>query len=219
MKSKNREINIFNMSALDLFASALGAFLLLAVVALPYFGNTAIMDDEEAAAELQRTREALAQAQAELEACRAELESERTARTQAEAQLEQCRREAQANFLLILMNWGSQDDVDLHVTDPSGNEYYYESRAFSGSPARFEEDNTVGPGNEVWLHPDVSPGVYTIEYVLYGSRSGRAVPVRGAALHNDGRLSFDEVTLPARDGERRLAAKVQVAADGRVTIL
>lgn len=37
MKRKNREINIFNMSALDLFASAMGAFLVLAVVALPYY--------------------------------------------------------------------------------------------------------------------------------------------------------------------------------------
>ena len=37
MKKKNREINIFSMSALDLFASAMGAFLLIAVMALPYY--------------------------------------------------------------------------------------------------------------------------------------------------------------------------------------
>ena len=29
MKSRNRDINIFSMSALDLFASAMGAFMLL----------------------------------------------------------------------------------------------------------------------------------------------------------------------------------------------
>lgn len=40
MKKKNREVNIFSMSALDLFASAMGAFMLLAVIALPFFGNT-----------------------------------------------------------------------------------------------------------------------------------------------------------------------------------
>ena len=40
MKSRNRDINIFNMSALDLFASALGAFILIAVVLFPYFPNT-----------------------------------------------------------------------------------------------------------------------------------------------------------------------------------
>ena len=40
MKLKSREINIFSMSALDLFASGMGAFILLAVMALPFFPNT-----------------------------------------------------------------------------------------------------------------------------------------------------------------------------------
>ena len=41
MKRRNREISIFSMSALDLFASALGAFILIAIVIFPYFPNTA----------------------------------------------------------------------------------------------------------------------------------------------------------------------------------
>lgn len=36
-RRKSREINIFSMSALDLFASALGAFILIAIIALPYY--------------------------------------------------------------------------------------------------------------------------------------------------------------------------------------
>lgn len=39
MKLKNREVNIFSMSALDLFASGMGAFILLAVISLPFFSN------------------------------------------------------------------------------------------------------------------------------------------------------------------------------------
>ena len=41
MKRRSREISIFSMSALDLFASALGAFILIAIVIFPYFPNTA----------------------------------------------------------------------------------------------------------------------------------------------------------------------------------
>ena len=41
MKRRSREISIFSMSALDLFASALGAFILIAIVMFPYFPNTA----------------------------------------------------------------------------------------------------------------------------------------------------------------------------------
>ena len=40
MKRKSRELSIFSMSALDLFASALGAFILISVVMFPYFPNT-----------------------------------------------------------------------------------------------------------------------------------------------------------------------------------
>ena len=39
VKTRNREINIFSMSALDLFASALGAFIFLAIILLPFFPN------------------------------------------------------------------------------------------------------------------------------------------------------------------------------------
>ena len=37
MKRRSREVVIFSMSALDLFASALGAFILVTIVLLPYY--------------------------------------------------------------------------------------------------------------------------------------------------------------------------------------
>ena len=40
MKRKKREVSAFSMSAVDLFASAMGAFILLAVIALPFFPKT-----------------------------------------------------------------------------------------------------------------------------------------------------------------------------------
>jgi hypothetical protein len=40
MRSRSREINIFSMSALDLFASAMGAFILITVVLFPFFPHT-----------------------------------------------------------------------------------------------------------------------------------------------------------------------------------
>ncbi len=75
MKIRSREINIFSMSALDLFASALGAFMILTVAALPFFPNTG--DSPELVAEvaetLAQTQEQLEQAQAELAQSQSEL--------------------------------------------------------------------------------------------------------------------------------------------------
>ena len=47
VKTRNREINIFSMSALDLFASALGAFILIAIILLPFFPNLNANIDSE----------------------------------------------------------------------------------------------------------------------------------------------------------------------------
>ncbi|MEO0335122.1 MAG: hypothetical protein AAF202_01930, partial [Pseudomonadota bacterium] len=40
MAKKNREINVFSTSAIDLFASALGVFIVLVMILFPYFGKT-----------------------------------------------------------------------------------------------------------------------------------------------------------------------------------
>tara|TARA_R100001163_G_scaffold64548_2_gene59067 strand:+ start:1863 stop:2729 length:867 start_codon:yes stop_codon:yes gene_type:complete len=82
VKIRSREINIFSMSALDLFASALGAFMLLTIAALPFFPNTG--DSPELVAEV---AEALEQAQQELEQTQEEL-------SQTQSDLSQSQQEA-----------------------------------------------------------------------------------------------------------------------------
>ena len=63
MRRSSRDINVFSMSALDLFASALGAFMLLAVVFFPFFPNTG--DDQGAVDDV---KEKLVKAEGEAEA-------------------------------------------------------------------------------------------------------------------------------------------------------
>lgn len=197
MKARGRALNIFSMSALDLFASALGAFILLAVIALPFFANTAQLDDASLLGQITQAREELAQAQAELEEA------------------------AKANFMVVIMSWSTADDVDLHVIDPAGREFSHRQEEYPGSEAKFEEDVTNGPGNELWLHPKVTPGEYVVEYVYYTDRNPSGpVRVRGTVLHRDGRIALPEVTLrSASPRDRQRAAVLRVAAeDGRVQV-
>ncbi len=68
MKLRNREVNIFSMSALDLFASGMGAFILLAFVALPFFPHTATdAQIVELTSELEQTKQERDRAQREAE--------------------------------------------------------------------------------------------------------------------------------------------------------
>ena len=330
MKRRNREVSIFSMSALDLFASALGAFILLAIVMFPYFPNTGTADQRDLDAALERLqaeetsneelqevlreiredlerrleavraeaerqvaaaqREAEA-AQEEAEAAQREAEAARDAAevaqreaseaqaeaaaaqqaaeaaqdaaesaqreaSEAQAEAAAAQREADAaeaeaaaaqrelseaqealaeggdreraleqalererrrKFLLVVISWSDDDDVDLHVVDPAGNEFFYGARSHAGSGARFEEDTTDGPGNEVWLHPQVTPGEYRVYYNLFSEGGAPGVSVRGSVVH-----SIDRDELPSRRltrvGNRTLVATVVVDRDANVTV-
>lgn len=76
MKPRSREINVISMSALDLFASGLGAFIFLALIAIPFAPNLGSSPEDvvklkDRIAELD---EELEETQAELEKAKAEFE-------------------------------------------------------------------------------------------------------------------------------------------------
>jgi len=251
MKKRSREINVFSVSALDLFASALGAFILLSLLFMVFFAMTSPdpgQTEEEASTALEQCRSQLAMAEAhasapeiqlaeasnaadfascesgmaQLEQALAQCQSQAGASGELIESLEQaneellaCRRELKRTFVLVLASWSSSDDVDLHVVDPDGREFYYENRRISGSEAALEEDNTQGPGNEVWLHPSAVTGRYRVCYKLY--RGAPSPVVRGSVLWQEGKTEIPDMRL-TEDGQVRLAAEVVVDDDGVVSV-
>ena len=135
---------------------------------------------------------------------------------QLESNLETCQAQARKKLLLVLMSWGTSDDIDLHVIDPAGREFFYQARSFSGSRAKLEEDNIRGPGNEIWLHPAAEPGTYRVYYKYFGG-SGGNVRVRGAVLTPEGRSSLPDRTL-RRINQKPLVATISVDAEGNMRV-
>ena len=64
----------------------------------------------------------------------------------AEQELQSCAQQLRKKFVLVVISWSTNDDVDLHVIDPAGREYYYEKKFHSGSRAKLEEDRHPRPG-------------------------------------------------------------------------
>tara|TARA_R100000900_G_scaffold146533_1_gene137422 strand:+ start:3348 stop:4073 length:726 start_codon:yes stop_codon:yes gene_type:complete len=236
LKLRNKEVNIFSMSALDLFASALGAFMLLAIVALPFFPNTgdspqlvenlqaemqAEIDElreqlESQNIELDAPSDILSQTQEELAQCQAEIPAGDIL-TSTQNELEACRDLLQQTFVLVVISWGTSDDVDLHIIDPQGNEYYYAARTFPGSDAAFEEDNIQGPGNEIWLSPSAMQGDYEIYSNMYSKSAANPATVRGSILHQNGRIALPDTILSAT-GEKPLIVTFNVDDQGNVEL-
>lgn len=223
MKRRSREINIFSMSALDLFASALGAFMLITVVLFPFFPNTGDSPERvaevraEIAEQIDQLEASLAASITQIESVEQELGACTTTLDTIEDEFENCQAALQQTFVLVVISWGTSDDVDLHVIDPRGNEYYYADDSFPGSDAALEEDNTTGPGNEIWLSPTAIPGDYEVYANMFSKRDSSPADVRGSLLHQNGRLDIPTTTI-STDGDKPLLIRFNVNSEGTVTV-
>ncbi|RLC16231.1 MAG: hypothetical protein DRI57_11555 [Deltaproteobacteria bacterium] len=257
MKPRNREINIFNLSMLDVISGALGAFLIIMIILFPFYkkepidyqrnireltqqleaarqrSQAAEKQAEAARALAERNRQALEKAQAEArrnsqtaQEAHAEIERSRQAVQEAQAQAERNRQRAQEaehrlakTFLVIYIRWNTErQDIDLHVIDPSGAEFYYEKKTISGRPGELSEDSKVGPGNEVWEIHGAPPGKYRVYARLYNPHGNSAVPtVKGRVIYRDGSTTLSEVRL-TRLKEKKQMATIIVQPDGSVQI-
>ncbi len=146
MKPRNREVNIFNMSMLDVISGALGAILIVMVVLFPHYNKEG--SPEEIAALKKRLEEA-----------------------EKDAKKGRIR-----NPILIMAEWYSnRHDIDLFVDDGSKKAPKFDPRKKFKAywPGDVRTEFTGGPGHELWLMRDTPPGEYKIYLNLY-DRKGNA---------------------------------------------
>ncbi|MEI6414245.1 MAG: hypothetical protein WCP34_08295 [Pseudomonadota bacterium] len=215
MRPRNREINIFDMNLLNVISKAMAAFLIVMVILMPYYKKEKI-DYQTTIARLQQTVQQLQAAQA-LSAD----EQTRQALTEAEQQRQRAEglaRQLSKTFLVLYVRWQTRDDVDLHVVDPSGAEFWFQKKTIEGRPGELSEDNILGPGNEVWEIRDAPPGDYRIYVELFTIRDERKpVVVRGRLFHRDGSTPLPEVPL-LQAHQRELIATIHVDSGGNVLV-
>ncbi len=74
MRKRDRTLNVFSVSALDLFASAMGTFILIAIILFPYYlkTETATAQLKQNAAEIEKINKRAAQARAAVEKAKRE---------------------------------------------------------------------------------------------------------------------------------------------------
>lgn len=220
------------MSALDLFASAMGAFILIAVVALPYYLKT----DKSLLEENRVLKQQLVEVRSSLDQCRIEsakltqqVEQEKAkARESAQAaedtqqQLQNCQKKLKETFIAVVMQWSETGvDIDLYVTDPDGNEFYFSKDNRTGSDypnsdAKLSRDTTRGPGVEVWEIPLASQGRYKIAYKFHSGEenSSNTSKISANIYTNKGSHAMRTVTL--RKSQKKQVASVVIDGEGNV---
>ncbi len=150
MKPKNREVNIFNLSMLDVISGALGAILMVMIVLFPFYGRETSAGD----AEYWRQR--------------------------AEKAEKKVKNLEIRNPVVVAVSWTTtQQDVDLFVDDGSKKAPRYDPTQKYGSywNGDIRTERKVGPGDEMWLLRDMPPGEYKLYLNLFARNGNTATCV------------------------------------------
>lgn len=239
MRRRKAELTVFSIATLDVFASAMGVFMLIAVILFPYYMKNvdAISARDTARVEALAAQAAAAAAEADarqaeesarraqedaadrVAAAEADVQSARDDAAQQEQRARAAERQLRQTFLLVLINWSTADDVDLHLRDPSGAWFSWERPRIQGRPGSLSQDVQRGPGNEVWQVESAAPGLYVVCANRFRPRTSGQVRVQGDVYHQDGRLSLNAVMLaPQGDNRVRPMAVIAVDDEGGVSL-
>jgi len=127
------------------------------------------------------------------------------------AGLEKQLRRYQSRDLVVILSWDTQaTDVDLHVTEPGGEECFY-SRLHTKSGGGLDHDVTTGLGPETYSIRRAAPGTYKIEADYFRGTGRTRVTVK--VFRNRGAEDERVETYTAELGkekERLTVAEVKI---------
>ena len=152
MRKKSREITVFSLSALDLFCSAMGVFMILCLVLFPHHKQQMVATP----ATPQQPNPA---PPAPAMPTDVKVVPSLSVAMYSELQLV---HNGQAQWTEVAVN-----DIDLYVEapQPDGRRvvYSYKQKMHPNSPAMLLTDSMKG-GGESWLHPKVTLGTYRVSF-------------------------------------------------------
>ena len=239
MRRNSRELNIFSMSALDLFASSLGAFILITLVLMPFYLREEGPVEEPVPIECPIPEPVptpvcpICPAPEPTPACPICPAPEPTPIPvcpvcPAPEPVPACPVpeptppaviEVADNLLVVQMEWSRLSDVDLHVHTPDG-EFYFGRRRIPGSPGRITLDNTRGGSNsmEIWKAHLPTPGRYRVCARLFSGREASSVSVRLLLDKPTGPVAPRSVTL-RRDGQEECPIEFEIDSEFSYTAI
>lgn len=242
---KNREINVFSLSAVDLFASALGVFIIVTVVLIPYMTKKEskrnrvveaklreeVNELKTTLSQLTQTGDAGAAENAEqkvialtqqVSSLTTQLKQSKKVQDSLKSQIQKSslKQNNEGGFIVAIVKWSSpKHDVDLQVQDPAGRLFNFKRRKYKGVPGGLILDTRTGPGVEVWQSSKLQEGIYKLRYLFYGKYGNPApVSVEGTIITPPGETKLPKVVLK-QDKQKSPWFQLKVSSDGKVQIL
>ena len=169
---RNREINVFSLSAVDLFCSALGAFIIITIIAMPSYMKKSEQESKK------------------------DVHKEHIEQIKDEKILE-LKEKQTANYLIIIASWDTQDDIDTYMIDPQKRMYAYHTKYYNGIKASLAEDARIS-GTEVWETSELLNGTYELYFVAFEKRIELPTKIKLRAYTKDGKKDLSDLIVDAR---------------------
>jgi hypothetical protein len=188
MKRPSRELNIFSLSALDLFASAMGAFILVAVILFPYYQNNSKI--------VQELQDAKTKAETAEQQAKGAQEAERRAQAAEQRAQEAERRAQEAEARAKAAEARTQGPMRVPGGDPSGRSLAFAKGCWRTDP--FQHQPQVAPGISQYCFDENGNG----NLYFYRPQSNE-VCAAPAALRRDGEIiRIDDSDSRCQVGQR-----------------
>ena len=131
MRARNREFSILNMSFLDVICGAMGAFLIVMVILMPYYKKEAQdflqsignlkQELAESSQRLEETETELDRAEKRIRELEQELQKSQSQNSALQRSVDEVRKRRDTP-LLVGLKWPSRlVDLDLYLVQPSGH--------------------------------------------------------------------------------------------------
>lgn len=173
MKPRNREINIFNMSLLDIMCGALGTFCFMMLVLFPYYTRA---KNQQGGGSTQQLQQQLDDANKQIE-------------------------KLEKTFpVTVQIRWNEPSDVDVYLWRAANKPQPQPSLEKKLGPWIKGDTSTEcirGPCTEIWQMVDVPRGLETKLYYILFNPNGTTGPIQvgGSYLSSDGLVNLPAVSL------------------------
>ena len=121
MKRRSREINVFSLSAIDLFACAMGAFILLSLILFQYYLKAQQIPEPVKIDQKAKPEDQVKQMQQALDAAQAKIQQLQTAADDTQSTVDALRAEAAKNRQLAFLGIVTQSKSFVILIDMSGS--------------------------------------------------------------------------------------------------
>lgn len=232
---KNREINVFSTSAIDLFASSMGVFILLMIITIPYYTKTEtkkpVVEEkpkvEKAVEKIPDLRAKVKELEAMTQKQKTEIVKKQEIVGKQKIEIEELKKRistphptAQKNFLVVIVKWTTnRHDLDLAVTTPDKLTYNFKNKSYKDKSGLFSLDSRTGPGAEVFQTPEAQVGDYQVTYNFYNSYGNdEPMKAQGTVLTTKGSFELPVANMDLKE-HRSVSFKFRLTSDGEVKIL